>query len=681
MLNDSFKIRYKTLPIAISTANNQYTTELHNHREFQMVLIESGKASVRILDKTFNVSEGDLVLINPMEVHRITPDENTEYRHKCVCFDCSLIMDDGIAINISEESTTVIRHIGAEEEHAQHLTDLFLKLFDVCKNEPKSFEPEVKSYVTLIFAYLTEKDLFDKNNVRKENVEFCETLLKYIHEHYAEPITSKQASEDLAFNQSYFCRAFKKNFGMSFSEYLNNYRIFTSRRMIEETNKNIADIAFECGFATPSYFAKCFKSLLGVLPAEYRKTMGRTTIKHNPAPVSGMRTQWTVGDAGKGITTMDLGDRLMFDMKTNLWTRIHLRSNTFPCEENKVYKIHIDVNGAADKIRFTVQWYSAEENNMLSYRRYVDKDDEITVPEGITQFDIIAVIGTKEDTVVTLGDISYEYAREHHRKPVKICTIGDWVVHSKEIDTQEKLIAEYEKLIDEVATKENPDLLVLTEHFHNLCNPPLPFGEWFVDIDHLSVKTVSKLAKKYNMYIGAGFHILEEGNRYNSILLFDRCGEIISRYNKTHLTMGEYLKGIVPGDGPVTIDTDIGRIGLMLSWDTWFPAFFEQYYAKQCDIIVNPTRSTKDNYQINSGAITMGAFLAASGHKLSTILDKRGNPIDEDEGKGYAVATVDLTEPAWVKWLSVGSFWGYGISAQKKSEEQIFTSKIIRRDR
>ena len=209
MLNDSFKIRYKTLPIAISTANNQYTTELHNHREFQIVLIESGRASVRILDKTFNAQEGDLVLINPMEVHRIVPDSGSVYRHKCICFDCSLIMDERIAVALSEESTTIIRHILGSEEHASYVTDLFLRLFEVCKNEPKSFEPEVKSYITLIFAYLTEKNLFDKNNVRKENVEFCETLLKYIHEHYAEPITSKQASEDLAFNQSYFCRAFK----------------------------------------------------------------------------------------------------------------------------------------------------------------------------------------------------------------------------------------------------------------------------------------------------------------------------------------------------------------------------------------------------------------------------------------------------------------------------------------
>ena len=125
MLNDSFKIRYKTLPIAISTANNQYTTELHNHREFQIVLVESGAASVRILDKTFVASEGDLILINPMEVHRIVPDANTTYRHKCVCFDCSLIMDERISLALNEESTTIVRHLPANEEHARNISELF----------------------------------------------------------------------------------------------------------------------------------------------------------------------------------------------------------------------------------------------------------------------------------------------------------------------------------------------------------------------------------------------------------------------------------------------------------------------------------------------------------------------------------------------------------------------------
>lgn len=659
MLNDSFKIRYKTLPIAISTANNQYTTELHNHREFQIVLIESGKASVRILDKTFDVSEGDLVLINPMEVHRISPDENTVYKHKCVCFDCSLIMDDSIAGDISEESTTVIRHISAEEEHTPYLTDLFLKLFEVCKNEPKSFEPEVKSYITLIFAYLTEKELLDKNSVRKENVEFCGKLLKYIREHYAEPVTSKQASEDLAFNQSYFCRAFKKNFGMSFSEYLNNYRIFTSRRLIEETNKNIADIAFDCGFATPSYFAKCFKSLLGVLPAEYRKTMGRTTIKYKPAIVSDMHTVWTVGDAGRGITTMDLGDRLLFDMKTNMWTRVHLRSNRFPCEENKVYKLHIDINSGVAEIYFSVQWYAAN-GSATGNRAFVEKDGEITTPPGCEAFDIIVAIGTKTDAVVTLGDVSYEYLKEREERPVRICTLGDKITAIKKCATQQEIIDTYDEYLSYVIEKEKPDLIVLTEHYHNITYPELPFDEWFVDIGHNAVKMVSRKAKKYGVYIAAGIHLLEDGNRFNCVLLFDRNGEIVARYNKNHLTMGEFIKGIVPGEGITVLDTDIGRLGFMLSWDTWFPEIFDKYAKENCDIIINPTRSVTDNYQVNVAATTIGSYLAASARVLSCVLDKRGNPLSQIQGDDlYAAATVDLAKNAWIKELSVGNIWNY----------------------
>lgn len=115
-----------------------------------------------------------------------------------------------------------------------------------------------------------KNNLTDKPQKKSKDEIFCKKALKYIDEHYFEDISSKEASYTLSYNQCYFCRTFKKNFGRSFSSYLNFYRISKARAFLENSEKSITEIALECGFNTPSYFSKRFKSELGILPSEYR---------------------------------------------------------------------------------------------------------------------------------------------------------------------------------------------------------------------------------------------------------------------------------------------------------------------------------------------------------------------------------------------------------------------------
>lgn len=75
-------------------------------------------------------------------------------------------------------------------------------------------------------------------------------------------------------NPSYFSKRFKTVIGTGFKEYINNLRITKSEKMLLETNKNITEIAFECGFENSNYYGDAFKQKNGVSPTEYRKLKG-----------------------------------------------------------------------------------------------------------------------------------------------------------------------------------------------------------------------------------------------------------------------------------------------------------------------------------------------------------------------------------------------------------------------
>lgn len=273
MYNDSFKLRYKTVPVAISETNTFFPTKPHNHSEIEILLILKGKSEVHINSNVFNVTAGDVIFVNPLEVHSLIADRSEDYCHRCICFDTAVISDNLLSKKITEGTIGLPYIVPKCSKQSDFLTEKFSEIYEAVMKEEITFSLEVTSFINLMLAYLIKNSLLKERVKAKENTVFCDRVLKYISENYSENITSKQAAEMLNFNQSYFCRAFKQNFGMSFSAYLNMYRISASKKLIERSGENIADIAFKCGFPNPDYFTKCFKMLIGISPSEYKKSI------------------------------------------------------------------------------------------------------------------------------------------------------------------------------------------------------------------------------------------------------------------------------------------------------------------------------------------------------------------------------------------------------------------------
>ncbi|MFR7900861.1 MAG: helix-turn-helix domain-containing protein [Ruminococcus sp.] len=62
----------------------------------------------------------------------------------------------------------------------------------------------------------------------------------------------------------------KKETGLSFSEYVMNYRITLAKMLLQATERNIQEIAGMTGFNSASYFSKIFKQETGISPAVFR---------------------------------------------------------------------------------------------------------------------------------------------------------------------------------------------------------------------------------------------------------------------------------------------------------------------------------------------------------------------------------------------------------------------------
>ncbi len=94
---------------------------------------------------------------------------------------------------------------------------------------------------------------------------------KEITEHYMDNLSLKSLSEKYYINSAYLGQIFKKQFGNSFKDCLNSYRIDRAAELLIRSDEKVYLIASAVGFNITDYFISKFVQLKGITPLQYRK--------------------------------------------------------------------------------------------------------------------------------------------------------------------------------------------------------------------------------------------------------------------------------------------------------------------------------------------------------------------------------------------------------------------------
>lgn len=95
--------------------------------------------------------------------------------------------------------------------------------------------------------------------------------LRYIWDHYAQPLDLAQVAQVVQLSPSYFSTLFRQTVGMPFREYLCQIRVEQSKQLLLSGEYSLAQIAVSMGFPDQSYYSKVFKKIVGVTPGKYRE--------------------------------------------------------------------------------------------------------------------------------------------------------------------------------------------------------------------------------------------------------------------------------------------------------------------------------------------------------------------------------------------------------------------------
>lgn len=97
---------------------------------------------------------------------------------------------------------------------------------------------------------------------------------QYIQNHYSEPITQEEVSNEVGLSAAYFSVLFKKTEGEGFAKYLIRVRIEQAKILLRETNLPVTEVCRKVGYNDLKHFTHTFEKAVGVKPATYRKLYG-----------------------------------------------------------------------------------------------------------------------------------------------------------------------------------------------------------------------------------------------------------------------------------------------------------------------------------------------------------------------------------------------------------------------
>lgn len=110
---------------------------------------------------------------------------------------------------------------------------------------------------------------FDLNPKEQERIS---RVCQYVEEHYTQPIDVRAVADLASLTVPAFCRYFKRMTHLTFTDFVNEYRVNQARRLLHSA-RTIADVSTDVGFNNLSHFNKTFRAVTGQTPGAYRKAL------------------------------------------------------------------------------------------------------------------------------------------------------------------------------------------------------------------------------------------------------------------------------------------------------------------------------------------------------------------------------------------------------------------------
>lgn len=159
---------------------------------------------------------------------------------------------------------------GMELEQAYRLSDFYILKMDSCS----SIQTISRLHKEMCLDFTEKMLLLKKESVISRPIVRC---MDYVYNHLSDRITINDLAEYTELSPSYLSRLFKKELGISISDYISRKKIEKAENLLKYSDFTFIEIANYLAFSSQSHFIQTFRKTVGLTPKKFRDQFYRTS--------------------------------------------------------------------------------------------------------------------------------------------------------------------------------------------------------------------------------------------------------------------------------------------------------------------------------------------------------------------------------------------------------------------
>lgn len=233
------------------------------HKDMELLYCTDGTGTLICNGIEHTMQPGHIYVINANELH-------TALDRGGLLYHCMIIDDEFLLQNCIPTGSLSIETDIADCEASRIYDDIVTQI----ETNPPHYAARIRGLLLLLIVRLLEcsSNIAPENTARLQDPDApIKLAVDFINGNYTKKLTLDEIAAVAGFSKPYFASRFKKSIGMTVVEYINLVRCRKAKKLLEQKELPIQQIANQCGFENTSYFSKTFRETMGMLPSAVRK--------------------------------------------------------------------------------------------------------------------------------------------------------------------------------------------------------------------------------------------------------------------------------------------------------------------------------------------------------------------------------------------------------------------------
>ncbi len=251
---------------------NPRVIDAHWHRSLEFDIIWDDELLYYINGVEYRLDGESVCLINSMDVHRLIP--QSERKGPEIIGFTLIIGYDFLKSLVQDIEESIFVLDGTEQTRA--VRGRLVKMADIFFAQASPYwKAEIMEQVCGLIYYLCSSCKHSRSVIpahAETNVKEVRAMMEYIQEHYTEDIRQQELSQRFFYSREYMSKLFKRYTKCTIKEYLTQYRLQQSERLLFHTDRSVTEIALTVGFNDAKQMIRAFRRYYDMTPQQFRRS-------------------------------------------------------------------------------------------------------------------------------------------------------------------------------------------------------------------------------------------------------------------------------------------------------------------------------------------------------------------------------------------------------------------------